>query len=366
MFNDRQINNRKIVQVFLIAIVLLLVLTSVIGLKYFVSGFLGAVTLYILFRNFYFRLTEVRGWGRSLASITLIFVSLLIIAVPLWLMMEYLIPQAAALLENRDLIINRFEQLKIWMADKPLLNRIDMSSNALFQWVQRAGSYVPVILGSVASMFANIVVAFFVLYFMQINSKRMEKSIQLSIPFSVRSRKLLWLEVEKMVRSNTIGIPVLAICQGIVAAIGFMIFGVNNALLWGLFTGAASIIPVVGTMVVWVPVCIFHIAAGNLNSGIWLAVYCLIVVGGIDNILRFTILKSLGNVPPLITVFGVILGINLFGMLGVIFGPLLLSMIGVLMQVYRNEFGRRKELNRLMLQRKADREMPEEPVSPKL
>ncbi|RYG40209.1 MAG: glycosyltransferase, partial [Chitinophagaceae bacterium] len=112
-----------------------------------------------------------------MASITLIFVSLLIIAVPLWLMMEYLIPQAAALLENRDLIINRFEQLKNWMADKPLLNRIDMSSDALFQWVQRAGSYVPVILGSVASMLANIVVAFFVLYFMQINSKRMEKSI---------------------------------------------------------------------------------------------------------------------------------------------------------------------------------------------
>jgi predicted PurR-regulated permease PerM len=109
-------------------------------------------------------------------------------------------------------------------------------------------------------------------------------------------------------------------------------------------------------MAVWVPICIFQIAAGNVNSGLWLTLYCFVVVGGIDNVLRFTILKSLGNVPPLITVFGVILGLNLFGMLGVIFGPLLLSLIGILMQVYRNEFGRRKELNQILLKRKAARE----------
>ena len=103
-------------------------------------------------------------------------------------------------------------------------------------------------------------------------------------------------------------------------------------------TAVASMIPIVGAAIVYVPVCIFMIAEGNVGPGIGLAVYCLIVVGLTDNLLRFSLLKKLENIHPLITVFGIIMGMNLFGFMGLIFGPILISITILLIQVYRDEF----------------------------
>src|SRR5690606_11046275 len=128
--------------------------------------------------------------------------------------------------------------------------------------------------------------------------------------------------------------------QGIVAMIGYWIFGVESYILLGLLTGIASIIPILGTMTIYVPICLIAFATGSLGNAIGLTLYCFFLVGAIDNLLRFTILKTIGNVTPMITVFGVLLGLNLFGMLGLIFGPLILSSIGVLVKVYSNEYGK--------------------------
>ena len=81
------------------------------------------------------------------------------------------------------------------------------------------------------------------------------------------------------------------------------------------------------------------IAEGNVGPGLGLAAYCIIVVGLTDNLLRFTLLKKLENIHPLNTVFGIIMGINLFGFMGLIFGPILISITILLIQVYRDEFG---------------------------
>ena len=80
------------------------------------------------------------------------------------------------------------------------------------------------------------------------------------------------------------------------------------------------------------------IAEGNTGQGIGLAIYCLVVVGLTDNLLRFTLLKKLENIHPLNTVFGIIMGMNLFGFMGLIFRPILISLTLLLVQVYRNEF----------------------------
>ncbi|KKX47214.1 hypothetical protein L950_0227755 [Sphingobacterium sp. IITKGP-BTPF85] len=95
-------------------------------------------------------------------------------------------------------------------------------------------------------------------------------------------------------------------------------------------------------MTVYVPTAIYLLAIGSTGNAIGLALYGFILIGGIDNVLRFTILRKLGDVPPLITVFGVLLGLNLFGMLGLIFGPLIISSVRVLLKVYNNEYGKGK------------------------
>ncbi len=336
----KQINNNSINQIMLILIIILIGIIIFKNLFYYLPGFLGAITLYILFRKSFFYLTEVRRGNKTLTSIMFILLSIVFIVLPIWAIVDYLIPQITSFLSNTDQIVSQFNLLKEYMADKPFLKDIDMSDEALLAMLQRFTKYVPSILNSVAEVGVNILVTFFVLYFMQVHGRKMEEFIIKAIPFSPRSKDEIWHEVDSMVRSNAIGIPILGACQGVVAMLGYWIFDVDNFILMGILTGVASIVPVLGTMTIYIPLGIITLASGQTGNGIGILLYGLFLIGSIDNILRFTILKTLGNVPPLITVFGVLLGLKMFGMLGLIFGPLILSSIGVLIKVYSNEYGR--------------------------
>lgn len=340
----KKINGNIMRQVFLISLILFIGLSLIYTLRYFIPGALGAITLYIIFRKTYTRLTEQKKWKKSLASTFLIVISLVALIIPLWLLVEILIPQITSIFDNKELINTKFNAVKAFMRSKPVLKNINLSEQALAGYVGKLAAYVPLVFNSIGSVVVNIATALFILYFMQVNSKVLEKVVSLHVPFSDDNKQTLWDETKMMVKSNALGIPIIALFQGIIAAIGYWIFGVNNALLWGLITGIATIVPVVGTMLIWVPIVIIHMSMGQMTNGILLAVYCVLVVGSIDNILRFTILRKLGDVPPLITVFGVLAGLNLFGMMGLIFGPLLLSYFLLLLKVYRTEFGKKQEL----------------------
>ncbi|MCD8538911.1 MAG: AI-2E family transporter [Leadbetterella sp.] len=342
----RQISNHAINQIMLITVIVVVCLFIFRYLSYYLPGFLGAITLYILFRGPYIRLTLGKKWNRILTSLLFIFLSIVFIVLPIWALIDYLIPRISSFLSNTEEIVVKFNQVKEFIRNKPLLQHIDLSDEALVQFLQSLTKYLPKVLNSVAEVLINMVVTFFVLYFMLVHGKQMETTIKSFFPFSNQSRDELWTEINLMVRTNAIGIPILGICQGLVAVIGYYIFGVQNALLWGIVTGVATVFPVLGTMIVYVPICIVSFATGELGNAIWLTLYCFFLVGGIDNILRFTILKTLGNVHPLITVFGVLFGLNLFGMLGLIFGPLIISSISVLFKVYRNEYGSRNRVLR--------------------
>ncbi|MFT3904535.1 MAG: AI-2E family transporter [Niabella sp.] len=339
-----KISDNIIRQLFLIVLISVLGITILFHLSYFIPGALGAITLYILYRNIFFRLTEKRGWRKVWASSLLMVITVAAMAVPMWLVVKIMIPQVNSVLENRMLIVEKFNSVKAFMQSKPVLNQISISQDQLMSYLQTISSYLPAIFNSVAEVFVNIATALFILYFMLMNARNMERRINLFMPFSDDNKQNIWDETNMMVRSNAIGIPILAFCQGIVAVIGYIIFGVSNPFLWGMLTGAASIVPAVGTMVVWVPICIVQFATGSMGNGIGLTIYCLLAVGGIDNVLRFTILKRIGDVHPLVTVFGVLLGLSLFGMMGLIFGPLLLSYFTLLIKVYRTEFGKKQEL----------------------
>lgn len=141
-----------------------------------------------------------------------------------------------------------------------------------------------------------------------------------------------------MIKANAIGIPLLAILQGIVAAIGYFIFGVKDWGMWGFVTGVCSMIPIVGTGIVWIPLTVFLFAKGQTWQGIGLGIFSLVILTNIDYVARLTILRKLGDVHPLITIFGIIVGLGMFGFVGLIFGPLLISYFIVLVKIYMNEF----------------------------
>jgi predicted PurR-regulated permease PerM len=170
------------------------------------------------------------------------------------------------------------------------------------------------------------------------NGTEMERYLNKIIPLRQENISMLASETKTMVRANALGIPLISVIQGLAATLGYFIFGIKDWALWGFLTGIFAFFPVVGTMIVWVPLVIFTYATGDSGQTIGVLLYSLIITGNIDYVARITLLKRLGNVHPVITILGVIIGLGLFGFIGLVFGPLLLNYVIVLFEIYSNEF----------------------------
>ena len=141
----------------------------------------------------------------------------------------------------------------------------------------------------------------------------------------------------KLIIANVVGIPVVAIGQGLTVFIGYLIFGVSSPFFLFILTAMASLIPIVGGAIVYVPVSLMLLASQN-PVGAAGVLFFGVLSAGVDNILRFTFLKRIENIHPLNSVFGIILGLKVFGFIGLIFGPILISITVLLIQVYHDEF----------------------------
>ena len=142
-----------------------------------------------------------------------------------------------------------------------------------------------------------------------------------------------------LIISNALGIPIVAVIQGIVGLIGYWIFGVQDFVLFGLLTAIASVVPVVGTMLVYVPLALYLLSMHHNWQGIGVGLWGFLIIGVVDNLARLLVQKHLSDVHPLVTIFGVMMGLNLFGFIGIIFGPILLSIFVLLIKIYIDEYG---------------------------
>ena len=208
---------------------------------------------------------------------------------------------------------------------------------------------LPKILGATFNTLSTIFFMYFILYFMLVNGRKMEDALYEYIPLRDENVDKISKEVNTMVASNAIGIPLVAFAQGVVGLIGYLIIGVKEPFFWFGVTCIAGMIPVIGAALAYIPLIIIFFANGQNWQGIVMAIYGFGVIGTVDNVLRFSLLKRLGNVHPLTTVFGVIIGLNLFGFIGLIFGPLLISLFMLLLKIYSSEFiTKKRDINKIM------------------
>ncbi len=184
---------------------------------------------------------------------------------------------------------------------------------------------------------------FFLLYYLLVSGKEIEKYLNHIIPLKPENVVKLGIETDIMIRANALGIPIICFVQGVFAAIGYLIFGVENWGMWGFITGVFAFFPLVGTMIIWVPLVIYLYSTNQNFTATGLTIYSIVVTGNVDYITRLGLLKKLGNVHPMITVLGVIVGLQLFGFMGLIFGPLLISYFIILLKIYINEFTNKNE-----------------------
>ena len=334
--SGKQIDGLVIKQVALILLICVLVGLICWNLAMFIPALLGAVTLYIICRKYNFYLIEQKNWQPWLSATVLMLASLIILILPVY----FIIDQLVSKLDNAQIYMQKFNVFleKIHQFIYQKVGFDILSKENIAKVTNFAGTFSTKALSTTFNTFTVVSSMYFILYFMFVKPRFFERIVAKAMPFKRTNTQMLGDKFVKLVMANAIGIPVVALGQGLVALIGYYIFGAPSPILLFGLTALASMLPVVGAAIVYVPVAIFMIAEGQTGPGIGILVYGLIVVGLTDNLLRFTLLKKLEDIHPLITVFGIIMGMNIFGFMGLIFGPILMSITVLLIQVYRDEF----------------------------
>ena len=329
-FNDR------LRQLLLLALIILLGFVLLHQLKMFIPGLLGGVTLYILSRAMYFRLIYAKKWKKGGTALLFILGYLIIIAIPVYASIKMVSPKINAMLSNQEKIKQSIKTVALKITDMTGVEIL--SDDTVHKLTDNISSFLPGILNSTVNLLTNLIMMFFLLYYLLVSGKEVEKYLNKIIPLEKENVDRLAAETKLMIKSNALGIPIICVVQGAFAALGYWIFGLEDWGLWGFITGVFAFFPIVGTMIVWVPLVIYLMATGDTSSAAWLAAYSILVTGNVDYITRLGLLKKLGNVHPMITVLGVIVGLGLFGFMGLIFGPLLVSYFIILLKIYMNEF----------------------------
>lgn len=281
-----------------------------------------------------------RGWKASLAAALLMVISFFAILIPFSGAALMLGNKIGKAVNNSEKVISAF---KAQVADLEGWVNYDFSSQINVSAISGSLSdSLQSFAGGTFTVIIAIGIMYFILYFMLTGRTQMQNSLSQYIPLSHDNFETLGEEVHKTVRANALGIPLVALAQGIVALIGFLIFSVENPFFWAVIVFIGSMVPFVGNFLGTIPVFLLTLSNGDVFQAWGILIYGMVVVGASDNLIRLYALKKLDDVHPLITLIGVIIGIPLFGFIGLIFGPLLVSLFLVLVKIYKKEYGNTK------------------------
>lgn len=302
--------------------------------KPFMAGVLGAFTLFILLRKPTYRLAGRMKPGLAVTLMTLA-VTLFII-IPLSLLVWLLVSRLQTVNWNPHALIDPAREAIRIIQDRTGFDLFsEKSITFLAGKVTLLGQYI---MTGIGDFFLNVLVTILLLFFFLNGGRRLESYIHSLLPFREENKREILDRIRLMVRSNAVGIPLLALIQGLLAWGGYALLNVPNAFLAAFLTGLASVIPVVGTALVWIPLSVYFFVMGMTGKGLILIAFGAIVIGQSDNLIRLILQKKMADTHPLITIFGVIAGLPLFGFMGIIFGPLLVSLFLLFLDLFRKEY----------------------------
>ncbi|MDX1752423.1 MAG: AI-2E family transporter [Salinimicrobium sediminis] len=324
-------------QLFVLLLILFLLVLIFREILPYLSGILGAITLFVVLRKPMIKLVN-KGWRPVMAASFLMFLSFIGILVPVTLTVLMLTSKIGKAVANSEKVLQVIKE-QINHAETyvnyDLSQSIDSASvtNWLSNNLQSLGA-------GTFNAFIAISIMYFMLYYMLMYRDQMKGIVVSYIPLGEENLQVIGEEGDEMVKSNALGIPLVAFFQGIVALIGYLIVGVPDPLFWFVITAIGAMVPFIGTAIGILPVAILLFSMEMEWQAIFILIYGFVIVGITDNILRLYILNRLASVHPLITLFGVLVGVPLFGFIGLIFGPLLVSMFLLILKIYKHEYGK--------------------------
>jgi predicted PurR-regulated permease PerM len=302
----------------------------------FLSGFLGALTLYFFLRKPQAHLERRYNFTKLKSTLLLLISSFVLIVIPAGLILGMVTARIADVVSHSEEVlqsINVFITAQEHRFGFEILTPENLKQATA--WITTAATSM---VGVVASSFATVAVMYFVLYFMLLNRRSLEAWFYEYLPLEDNHIALIGKELNSLVVSNAAGIPATAFVQALLAVICYAILGVDDLLFWFCATAIAAIIPLVGASIAYVPLAVMQYTSQHETNAWVILIFGLLVLGTVDNLVRLYIQNKWGDAHPLITIFGVIIGVNIFGFMGLVFGPILISLFILLVKIYMREF----------------------------
>lgn len=198
-----------------------------------------------------------------------------------------------------------------------------------------SGNIAKIFTATLQTLFTFLLVLLSMFYFLK-DGPRWKRAIVAISPLSDKDDEKILTKLGHAVNGVIKGYLFIGLVQGTLVGIGFAIFGIPNAALFGVLAGIASLVPSVGTGLVAIPAILYLFAIGHAGAAIGLAIWSALLVGTIDNLLNPIVVGKNINVPPLLILFSVLGGISLMGPVGILIGPLTVSLLYALVSLYRH------------------------------
>jgi predicted PurR-regulated permease PerM len=299
----------------------------------FSTGLVGAPVLYIIFAPVYRWLARYLKPG--LAAGLVVLLGVILVLGPGLSFVGVVAAEAQDMATGviQSPLLSRLRELRIGPYDVGA--QIEAIGSRLVSFI---GSSAIGLIGTATRLAIQLTIAFFGLYYLLLAPRAAWRQVQPFIPFSRHNAEILRDRFRDVTISTLIGTGLTASVQGLLVGIAFWVAGIPNALFWGVVTVVLSILPVVGSGLVWGPGVLHLALGGHYGRAIGLAIWGAVVVGNVDNVIRPIVFRRWARIHPFITILGAFAGIQYFGLLGLLIGPLAISYFFELIRMYRAEY----------------------------
>jgi predicted PurR-regulated permease PerM len=304
-----------------------------IALVPFATGLLGIVVLYVICAPAHRRLS--RRVSPRLSAVVVLTTALVLVLLPLAVVVSVMVTEAPDIIAaiRANAVMERISGMEVGGLDVGA--HLASAGGTAAAWIsQQAIGFF----GSAARSTLSLVIAFFGLYYLLLYPNLVWAAVRDYLPFSDANADVLRVRFFSVTQATLVGTALTAVLQGTMVGVAFWALDLPSAAFWGVITGLVSVLPMLGSALVWVP--------GMVVLGIderWGAMLVLGVVGFLagsaDNIVRMVVFKKVSNIHPLATLVGAFAGLKLFGLLGVLLGPLAIAYFFELLKMYRTEYG---------------------------
>ncbi len=323
-------------------------------LRPFFSALAIAAVLDVVCYPLFSRLARALGGRRGLAAGVTVLAVVLAVIVPLVGVGLLFTKQALDLYQSLSeraqggafdtlLRFREWGAVEAWLAEHATwLDTQSLNLKGMFlNFLQKVSSY-GVALGTAAASNAlaaigTFAVVLFTLFFMLLDGATFARWAWGLAPLHEQHRGIVSRTFVEIIKSAVLGSGLVALVQGLLGGLAFWIVGLPGV-LWGSVMAFTSLVPVVGTAAIWVPAGLILLAQGRVGHGAFVLIWGVVVISGVDNIIRLFVVKGPVRMHPLLIFFSVLGGIKLAGLLGVVYGPLALAMVQALLEIFRGEF----------------------------